>query len=50
MTDRGSKFSFFQGIHVRIDVRTDITSSRPMTTTKIISPLPESLWSTDLAG
>ena len=25
MLDRGSEFSFFQGIHVRIDIRIDIS-------------------------
>ena len=33
MVDRGGKFSFFQGIHRRIDIRIDISiSTRPMTT------------------
>ena len=33
MADRGGKFSFFQGIHVRIDIRIDIVISiRPMIT------------------
>ena len=33
MADRGSEFSFFQRIHVRIDPRIDIfISIRPMTT------------------
>ena len=31
MADQGREFSFFQGIHVRIDVRIDIfISIRPM--------------------
>ena len=33
MEDQGGDFSFFQGIHVRIDKRIDIsTSMRPMIT------------------
>ena len=33
MADRGEEFSFFQDIHVRIDIRIDISISiRPMTT------------------
>ena len=33
MADQGNKFSFFQDIHVRIEIRTDISISiRPMTT------------------
>ena len=33
MVDRGGEFSFFQGIHVRIDIKTDISISiRPMIT------------------
>ena len=33
MTDRSGEFGFFQGIHVRIDIRIDISISiRPMTT------------------
>ena len=33
MADRGSEFNFFHDIHVRIDIRIDITISiRPMTT------------------
>ena len=32
MADRGGEFRFFQGIHVRIDIRIDISISiRPMT-------------------
>ena len=27
MADRGNEFSFFQGIHVKIDVRTEISIS-----------------------
>ena len=31
MTDQGGEFSFFQGIHVRIDLRFDISISiKPM--------------------
>ena len=33
MTNRGDEFSFFQGIHVKIDVRTEISIS----TTPIIT-------------
>ena len=33
MADRGGEFRFFQGIHIGIDIRTDIfISIRPMTT------------------
>ena len=33
MADRGGEFNFFQGIHVRIDIKTDISISvRPMIT------------------
>ena len=33
MVDRAAEFSFFQGIHVRIDIRINITISiRPMIT------------------
>ena len=33
MANRGGEFSFFQGIHVRIDMRIDISfSMRPMIT------------------
>ena len=33
MADRSGEFSFFQGIHVRIDIRIDISISiKPMTT------------------
>ena len=33
MADQGREFSFFQDIHVRIDIRSDISISiRPMTT------------------
>ena len=33
MADRGGEFSFFQGIHVRIDIRIDVSISvRPMNT------------------
>ena len=33
MADQGGEFSFFQDIHVRIDIRSDISISiRPMTT------------------
>ena len=33
MADQGGEFSFFQDIHVRIDLRSDISISiRPMTT------------------
>ena len=32
MGDRGGEFRFFQGIHVRIDIRIDISISiRPLT-------------------
>ena len=32
MADRGGEFNFFQGIHVRTDIRIDISISiRPMT-------------------
>ena len=32
MADRGVEFSFFQGIHIRIDIRVDISSyARPLT-------------------
>ena len=33
MADRGGEFNFFQGIHVRIDIKIDISISvRPMIT------------------
>ena len=35
MTDRGGEFSFFQGIHVRFDIRIDISISVRIMTTKL---------------
>ena len=37
MRNRGGEFSFFQEIHIRIDISSDISSSkRPMTTNFVV--------------
>ena len=65
MRNRGGEFSFFQEIHIRIDISSDISSSkRPMTTqpsnettqagaddvVNLLSPLPQCLLPPNLAG